>query len=179
MIYCDGDGVLFNFYDAYLTFMKRPDLINNYPKRNDLYVALGIEKGEMYRSFNHAGEEFWSNLELLPHATKLWEFLQQSGQQIKILTSVIRNGKAIWWREKLIKKHFGKDFKDFIISNDKALYAKPNTLLIDDREEVIGPFALAGGKVYLWAQPWNSGPEIPFNDRLKDLAEIIKTLEGK
>ena len=64
-------------------------------------------------------------------------------------------GKALW-----VQSHLPEYSKRFIISTaPKSLLAKPDTLLIDDKDENVEEFVKAGGYGILVNRPWNKGYE--------------------
>lgn len=81
-------------------------------------------------------------------------------EQIYLLTTPMPNsgsytGKALW-----VQKHLPEYSKRLIIiTAPKSLLAKPNTLLIDDKDENVEEFVKAGGHGILINRPWNKGYE--------------------
>jgi hypothetical protein len=96
--------------------------------------------------------DFFSKLKPMK-GLKLLKDFQAAGVDYEILSSVgkfnsanVANQKKAW-----LKKHLGfaPKFNYTTSSVDKAKYAKPNTVLIDDRTKSTGPFKSAGGQVIL------------------------------
>jgi len=64
-----------------------------------------------------------------------------------------------------VKEHLSRYYKQLIITMaPKHLLAKPDTLLIDDKDENVEGFWDAGGKAILVPRPWNS------NHKLSDVS---------
>jgi len=86
----------------------------------------------------------------MPGAKELMKYAIDNFKTVKILSSIgtynttqIKKEKHAW-----VKKYFGRYDLDVILvpkSSDKAKYASPNSILLDDRDKSINPFKSAGG----------------------------------
>ena len=135
-IYLDMDGVLTNFNKKY------QELYNIDPvsiKQDDWAVR--------WEDFVMGGH--FKELEVLPGADELLEFVWNTGLRVEILSStggpdhyeLIRQQKLEWLARHNVPLTVnivpGKKFK--------TDFAAPNKLLIDDQEGIITKFVLAGG----------------------------------
>lgn len=94
------------------------------------------------------GEKFFAAMDPLPDAHILWDFIKKYPHRICTATGSKIANPAHEKREYLIK-HYGYEVSNNAIfvrsAEDKALYAAPNRILIDDRKKAINPFIEAGG----------------------------------
>jgi hypothetical protein len=113
--------------------------------------------------------EYWTSAEWLPGSKEMVSFTLQNFENVKILSAVPElskekqektgerfyeapvKGKTEWINKNIgnIEKIWTKDGKE------KANYAKPNTILIDDKLENIQHFEAAGGVGILFDNPQN------------------------
>jgi beta-phosphoglucomutase-like phosphatase (HAD superfamily) len=137
-VYVDMDGVLANFERRY------------FERYGELPGSMRDKK-----EFNNYWDDFvltrqFETLELWPGATELLQYLDlQTSVEKEILSSsggpkyhdTVTEQKKVWL------KKFDILYPANIVSGrkNKALYAKPDTILIDDTSDVITAFNKAGG----------------------------------
>jgi hypothetical protein len=137
-VYVDMDGVLCNFERRY------------FERYNELPGSMRDKK-----DFNVYWDDFvltnqFETLDLYPGASELLHYLDlQTHVEKEILSSsggpkyheIVSEQKKVW-----LKKH-SILYPANIVSGrkNKSLYAKPDTILIDDTSEVITAFNKAGG----------------------------------
>lgn len=96
-----------------------------------------------------AGHKFFEELELLPDALALWEYLLSTGLTLHICSATGNTANAESEKRAAVRRHFGDKYADeaHLVrhSQDKAQYATPTTILIDDRLKSINPWIEAGG----------------------------------
>ena len=136
-IYVDADGVLCAF-DQYVLekFGKRVEDFN--------------PKGRFWQHLTHHDthvEKFFLNLPKMHDADVLMAFLLGTGLPIRVLTACGNTPKDA--KEQKIEwfaKHY-PNVECIVVSKspDKAAYATPTTVLIDDRSKSIDPWMAAGG----------------------------------
>ena len=149
-IYIDLDGVLADFESGVAGY-KESDTV-------------------MWNFVNSIGPSFWENLSFLENGKELWEHIKplrpiilsahpkKSEVGEKMVKEVIE-GKRNW-----IKKHLGPEFASsakIVDRSEKKLYAKSNTILIDDYIKNVTEFKEAGGL------------GIHFNDAKVAIEEVI------
>ncbi|MCS7318236.1 MAG: hypothetical protein NZZ41_08040 [Candidatus Dojkabacteria bacterium] len=133
-LYCDLDGVLFDFDK------KVKELLGKYPNEMD--------KKQLWQELTpHIKNGFFKSLDLKPDAEFLWSFIKK--YKPTILTATGHIAAPIVAQDKIMAVHekFGSHVKVLTVhsSNEKAKYAKPNAILIDDKEKSIRPWIDAGG----------------------------------
>lgn len=93
-------------------------------------------------------EPFFESLPKMPDADVLWDFVIKNFTQYNILTAtgtMPRN--VVEQKHRWMANHYGSDVivKTVQSSKEKAKYANPGTILIDDRMASIEPWRKAGG----------------------------------
>jgi len=149
-IYCDMDGVLCDF-----------DL--GYEKLTGMSTAEVNAKGKSYfwelfrKGVGKNEKDFWSNLPWQPGGEKLWKTIQKyqpnilsspavdfslpSNQQLSPEYNQAIQGKKEWIAKNLT--NVGEEI--FVPAVQKAKFAAPNHILIDDMEKNITAWEAAGG----------------------------------
>lgn len=135
----------------------------------DIIYALRVLKNnqlfnheDFWRPIHAEGVSFWENLDPLPWANDLRQFLDDTGYPWYILTAPCRGHEVYEGKLKWMWKFFGEDFRNFIITPHKYLFAGPDRLLVDDSETNIerwvehpdswpGKLTLSGGIGHLFA----------------------------
>ena len=83
------------------------------------------------------------------------------------------SGKVEW-----LQFHFGRDFRDFVITSQKHLLAGPSKCLIDDSDKNVELFREHGGQAILFPQPWNANRD-KIGDRMGYLNGQLDLISGK
>lgn len=113
----------------------------------DTYDSLYGKKNK-YKLVNKNSPAYYAKMPWMKDGKLLYNFVQ-SFPDVEILSHAPDNkaktGKEEWLSDKNIK------FKANLVPNreDKAKFATPNSVLIDDREDVVNDFINAGGKAIL------------------------------
>lgn len=141
-VYLDMDGVIADFNAQFLKLSGGID--------PDEFEAKS--KRDFWKIIHIAGIPFWTGMPWMPDGKVLYDYLKKLNDggliNLEILSATSRsnknayNGKHIWARREL-----GNDIKVNLVERgvEKAQFATPNTILIDDKEKVINPFRQAGG----------------------------------
>lgn len=135
-LYLDMDGVL-------VDFLGHVEKCQFFRKNGKVDWDKVIEKGP----------QFWNEMGWIPGAEKAFNellSLSKAGKFELYILSAINfpsgvEGKKLW-----IQNHINFQLEKTIIvshSVDKAKYASPNSVLVDDREQCLTPFKEAGGKI--------------------------------
>ena len=160
-IYVDLDGVLADFEGALqdrfgMTFSTAPS-------RGKLWGKI------MY--YNDNVEDWFYSLPLMSDAMELWAFVTTNFEHVEILSACGYSPKdAAGQKKAWVGAKLGYDVVSNIVvsSSEKAEFAAPDTLLIDDREKSTLPFADAGGQVILHTSAAST---------IAQLKELMKDLE--
>lgn len=160
-ILLDMDGVLADFFTAALAKCQKAGFTQH---TNDSYVKLN--EYNMAKAFGISQELFWStiekdnfweNLNPMPGAYELLEWLQTCGR-ITIASSPSQNNSCIPQKLRWLYKHFKLEAKDCMFGSRKELLASKNTVLIDDYPVYVDKFSDAGGYGILVSSNWNTHP---------------------
>lgn len=154
-IFLDLDGVCVDFVSAVYKTMGRDDLIGTWDKgAKTISEAINVPYDKIWKKVDAQGSDFWRNLEPFPWYDKFYEELKKLAPVVFCTSpswdAESLNGKKYW-----LEDRYGRDFRDFIITNQKYHVAKPNSILIDDNEKNYKEFLEEGGRPLLFPQPWN------------------------
>lgn len=116
---------------------------------------LQITNEEFWAKIN-AVPTFWEDLDFTPWGRELVSYVQFKNEGVvKFVSCPTRQPDACSGKQKWIWKHFGKDFDGLTLTEDKTICAKPNHILIDDREHHLAAFQKAGGISLTCPRQWN------------------------
>lgn len=170
----DIDGVMGDFVGAARKLMEKdhPDLVD---------VIAGWNKHQMskeqqnliWSNIDRAGESFWSEMELLPWAKRLWKKANELGNAI-FLTSPSSHPTSAAGKLRWIQKHFGGRDRQFLIGPKKQHCAHGHSILIDDNDHKIEPYRANGGYGILVPQPWNTNRDL-IPDREKHIFSELES----
>lgn len=142
-IFCDLDGVLVDFAKKAreVAGVVPDDQPENKSVRNAFWKAIGHHVAK--------GEKFFSVMDKMSDADQLWKHITGLDVPVRICSATghikgAKDEKRTW-----VETHLGDDVADSAIfvrkGEDKADYATPTSLLIDDRKKVIDAWTAAGG----------------------------------
>lgn len=131
-IYCDQDGVLSDFDGRFEYFTGTSP---------DTYQEM-YSKNQFWKLITSIGRKYWSKMEWMEGGRELWKFI--SIYKPTILTTPSRDpecriGKKEWVEDNIFP------VPKIIFSNNKAEYATPTSILIDDKAKNLDPWKAAGG----------------------------------
>jgi len=106
-------------------------------------------RSKMWRwvtNYSKRGGKLWYELPLMPDAMQLWNYVKKFNPQILTAQGNPEYG-AEPQKRKWIAEKIGSNVPVLVTqkSREKAQYAAPNHILIDDRKKAIGPWREAGG----------------------------------
>lgn len=200
IVYLDSDGVLANFNESIDSNPKNKklqqvydNLINQNPEFSGLTDQqikkrlAGPQSDPNLKAIKKAWQElkqniyivagqqgFFLNLSPMPGALELIQGATNiTGKKPSILTAPIENNKEICKKEKQqwFEINFPGMYSNFHCTKDKEKYARPGSILIDDREDYIDKFTNAGGIGILYKGN--------VSDALNKLQEIINQIKQK
>ena len=141
-IFCDLDGVMSDL-------AKKVDEIIGGGYSQEEYERCRKYQSMMWDAVGEwcdAGHEFWYEMDLLPNALTLWQRINY--RDVTFLTATgSRVASAEDQKRRWVAKHFGTDVEVICTRTaiQKAQYAAPNHILIDDKLKAIRPWNEAGG----------------------------------
>ena len=182
-IFLDMDGVVFFWEKAAAKSLGMsiddPKVRSHLKKGREMQDFVGGDS-KMWPIIDNEGAEWWENLEMLPWGEKLYKEMKRLAGDFAFLTSPNKNPLCLAGKLKSLQKHFGVDFKDYMIGAHKHLCASPNAILIDDSEKKIIKFRQYGGVAFHWPNPLQLlDKEVNLEETFQKLYELISTVEGK
>jgi 5'(3')-deoxyribonucleotidase len=122
----------------------------------EMHRTLGISANTMWRPIYKSGLAFWLTLEPLPWIDDLIEMVETFDVEWHIVSSPSLAADSYFGKTCWLKNYFGHDFDRFAITPHKHLFAKPGTILIDDKDENVEAFREAGGRGIVFPTKGNS-----------------------
>jgi 5'(3')-deoxyribonucleotidase len=178
-IFLDQDGVLADFIKGVCKVWQVQDevVFKNWPvgtwdSEEPISKALGLPgiiSSTRFWERIRSAQGFWENLEPTPWCKELVELVEEYDKDWMICTAPDKDGHAVPGKIAWMKKQFGERFDRYHITRYKDALAKPNTILIDDKDTHVDCFRLAGGCGILFPRHWNSG-----HDKQADLIGSVK-----
>ena len=166
VVFIDADEVLFDFIGgAAKAHGVEPETLQAHRTLGhwdisrplgELVLGRPYSQEEFWLPINHAGSEFWERLDPLPHMTELIQLVETITDDWHIVSAPSWDSRNYYGKVKSFKKHFGQSFDRFILTPHKHLFAKPDTILIDDRLENVEKFNKAGGYGFVFPTLGNS-----------------------
>ena len=119
---------------------------------------LNVKKSVFWPKVTKAGMEFWSEMNPLPWFDDLFRVFEN--EDVFICTSPSSHWTSLAGKDVWMKKYLPKYMhRKFVITPHKYLLANPNSVLVDDSEKKILPFASEGGHTILFPAPYNANRE--------------------
>lgn len=121
------------------------------PRPWDVFDVLDIPSSRAWGRIALAGDSFWANLPLLPHAKQLVSKCQALGETT-ILTSPSSHPSSYAGKVKWLDHHFGRGFarQHALIGSKKRVVARPGAVLIDDSPAHCAEWTAEGGHAILF-----------------------------
>lgn len=137
VLYCDLDGVLFH-WDG-----RVKELLGD-----QFETASKGHKWAAITKYDADVQPFYETLPKFDDTDQLWTFITSTFEFYNILSACGSTPKnAADQKRRLVRAHFG-EVNTIIVKKgpDKAMYANPKSILIDDRDDrVLVPWRAAGG----------------------------------
>ncbi|MCK9568818.1 hypothetical protein M0R72_07755 [Candidatus Pacearchaeota archaeon] len=105
---------------------------------------MEMTQQQFWAPIKAAGTDFWAYMNPTPWAEKILGLM--SKYDWMIVTSPSKCAAAGTGKIRWIKQQLGEDFEDYVITPCKSRLARPDYVLIDDREETVKNFVKAGGR---------------------------------
>lgn len=156
-VFLDVDGVLADFRKGVHEAFSKP---YNYPTLTKKWLFWDDWPDVTSKMVNAICTiPFWANLEWMHDGYDILTAVEYkfAPAQICLLTTPMPNVESATGRWMWIKKHMPIYYSRTIITQaPKHLLARPDTLLIDDKDENVDGFREAGGNAIRVPRPWNS-----------------------
>jgi hypothetical protein len=178
----DMDGVLAECFAAFARIAGKKFPEEMVPGTYNLQQSLGVSPDWLRRQTAEEGLAFWTELPFTPFGVRLREYmwgLHHNGYTVGICTDAswtphAPQGKHIW-----LNQCGFKDIGPRVLTREKFLLARPNTVLVDDSERQVEEFREHGGLAVLVPRLWNCGGEQSADATFRYIAnEISKTISG-
>ena len=180
----DMDGVISDWLGAACKLcdidLDDKDIRESIKKQNG-WLEDFVDEKRLWKNIGNAGVGYWENLELFPWSKKLYNKLEELGDEFSILSSPGKfteiaskacDGKVIW-----LDNHFSNK-ENYIFAYNKALCASENAILVDDSQRKVDPFNEAGGHGFLWPNPLSLlDGDINVDDTIDELVDYIKRMK--
>jgi len=151
--FLDMDGTLVDFCGAVMRHFEYEGEWT--PGETDICEVVGVTQEDMEQElFRDAS--FWYNLELLPWANQLIEYVDDHFDDWYILTKPSTYEESFAGKVAWLHHHQIDIRKRSIMTAQKHLIAAAGRVLIDDTDKMVDNFRSAGGKAVLVPQPWNT-----------------------
>lgn len=100
---------------------------------------------------------FWENLNWTQDGHEILHLIEDNFSSIYLISQPMHNSGS-WTGKRLWIDHNLPNYIDKLIVTEvpKKVFASPDTLLIDDKDENVDEFIHAGGQAILVPRPWNS-----------------------
>lgn len=176
-VFLDVDGILANFrkgiHDAFVKPYYYPTLSSKWKFWDDWPEVTF----EMVNAV--CDTSFWKHLEWTEDGMDILQLIigKFQSKQIYLLTTPMPNvesptGKWMW-----VHQHLPEFYKRTIITQaPKHLLARPDTLLVDDKDENVKGFVKAGGQGLLVPRAWNRA-HLQADHAVKVVREFLGRIE--
>ncbi len=158
VILLDLDGVVTNFIRsaARVHGYDEKKLIDSWPRGTwDIERVIGVSLKDFLTPIEALKESFWEDMEVYDYADELFKVCQGYAHTF-ICTAQTGDPYSASGKVKFLKRWRGPKFSDFILTMHKELLARPDHLLIDDKDANITAFRGRHGKAILFPQIFNS-----------------------
>lgn len=156
----DIDGVLGDLVTAAVTLHGRQDILAPGAWPRGVYQiedALGITTAEFWSVIEEQGTAFWAEIKPYPWMPHLVAAARRIVDDVYLISKPSHHPYSTSGKHRWIRKYFGEQFGDYILTPHKYRCAGPGKLLIDDCERNCLDWQARGGSAILFPQPWNTG----------------------
>lgn len=142
VVFVDLDGVLADFAKG-----VQQKIIPSWSEgASDANKKLDREMWKGIFHYQKKGGFFWYDLDQMPDASVLWNYVKQFNPQI-LTAAGNPEYNADEQKHRWVAEHFGSNIVVHVVrkSADKAGFATPGAILIDDKRKSLDPWEAAGG----------------------------------
>jgi len=153
MILLDMDEVLADFVGGALRvhgwnwerLLERKE-----PGAWSILEPMGLNARQFWEPINRLGAEFWERLEPTPWFWSVVKLVENQGVPWLIVSAPSMHPECVAGKIRWLRRYFGETFDRYVFTPHKTALARPDNVLIDDRESTIIGFRRAGGKAILF-----------------------------
>lgn len=140
-IFCDMDGVVADFVKGVMKIV--PDYNDEQYLKDPKYIKL---MWKIIGEYSASGGRLWAELDMMPDAMVLWNYISKYPTTEILSASGKPSYGAADQKHEWVNKHLGNVKTNLVRqSKEKAGWAAPNHILIDDMPKSIDPWVAAGG----------------------------------
>ena len=167
-VFLDMDGVLVDFVGGLHRGLGLHYNCELYPYKAGQYdmfpSAVAATKGRHTLDSLHRlcyTAPFWANMKWDRRGREILATIEKHTDQVYLASYPMDHPEAwagkLWWVGENMPAY---KTKLLLMTAHKHILARPDAVIIDDRDDNVDKFISAGGKGYLIPQPWNSKHEI-------------------
>lgn len=155
--FLDVDGVLVNFRQGIHKEFNIPYDYSTLSKKWTFWEDWGNVTFQEVDSTCTA--DFWAGLRWMHDGKEILQLVEEKfgPENIYLLTTPMPNPGSGTGKMQWVQRHMPEYSERLIITTaPKYLFARSNTILIDDKDDNAGKFYCAGGKFIIVPRPWNT-----------------------
>lgn len=167
MVYLDCDGVFADFVTGILAAMDYPyEGIDKWPwgRVFDIFPLIGTNWTEASKLCT---ADFWANLPWMPDGMAIYKevFERFHVKETMLLTKPMDNDESYTGKPQWVSEHMSLLRRRIVPTHvAKSEFAYDfNCLLIDDSQDNVEAFGMAGGAAILVPRPWNQNDTVFFD----------------
>lgn len=136
-------------------------------------LGRDIGLNEFWEPIHQVSYQFWTGLRPLPWMNEILDLVKHHTDDWYIVSAPSKRSDSVSGKIDWLRKYLGGDWDRLVPTKHKHLLANPTTLLIDDREENIEKFVLAGGEGIVFPSHGNKFHSLA-NNPVPYVASILK-----
>jgi 5'(3')-deoxyribonucleotidase len=167
-VFLDMDGVLVDFVGGLHRALGLYYNQELYPYKAGCYdmfpAAVAASRGRHTMDSLHRAcysAPFWARMKWDRRGREILGICEACSTDVYLASYPMDHPEAwagkLWWINENMPAY---KTRVMLMTVHKQILARPNTILIDDRDDNVDKFIAAGGEAYLIPQPWNSKYEI-------------------
>lgn len=169
-IFLDMDGVITDLVGSMEDRLGKP---NFKVERWGIHECYGMTVKEYWSKFQD--KLFWSDMKAYEGWQEFYYKLREYSDNVIFLStptwsSASASGKVEW-----LQSYFGKGFRDYILTSEKHLLARPDRILIDDSDKNCEMWERNNGDSILVPRAWNKNKK--FEDTIGSYEHVSNILE--
>lgn len=150
------DGIITDCERALCEIHNRPSPYVH-PINNNVYDMSSIWIMNAEHFWAHCEHDFWANMHWTPDGKEILALVEEtfSPENVCLLSSPTRNKGCMGGKLEWLEKHMPQYSRRFFFGTAKHFAARPNAVLVDDKNENVDLFTQHGGHAFLYPRPWN------------------------